>query len=119
MPSTKARDEMDSPAEFALMESVWKKIREHLENERHRVNEEIRNYPSPIPACDAQFNYLLEERERIAQELKRLEALALEGLTRRAELERIGEFIASSDYIKGEAEQRIRSSLLRALDSRD
>lgn len=106
---------MDRQAESTPMESVLRRIREHLENERHRVNEEIRNYPPPIPACDAQFNYLLEERERIAQELKRLEALAREGLTRRDHFKNIGEFIASSNYINGEAEQRIRSSLLSAL----
>ena len=44
---------------------------EHLENERHRINEEIRNYPMPIAGCDEQFSYLLEERARIAQELDR------------------------------------------------
>jgi len=116
MPSTEAHVEMDRQAEFSLIESVWKRIREHLENERLRVNEEIKNYPPPIPACDAQFNYLLEERARIGQELGRLEALAREGLTRSAHLKRIGEFIASSNYIKGEVEQRIRSSLLSVLD---
>lgn len=50
------------------MESVSEKVRKHLEKERHRINKEIRNYPTPIAGCDAQFNYLLEERVRIAQE---------------------------------------------------
>jgi hypothetical protein len=45
-----------------------------LESERHRINDEIKNYPTPIPACDAQFNFLLEERARIARELRELEA---------------------------------------------
>lgn len=53
-------------------EHIKSKVRELLENERHRVNEEIKNYPTPIPACDAQFNYLLEERTRIAEELEQL-----------------------------------------------
>lgn len=48
------------------------KIRERLEAERHRINEEIRTYPTPIAGCDAQFNYLLEERARIARELAAL-----------------------------------------------
>lgn len=51
------------------------KIQTQLEQEKRRVNEEINNYPAPIPACDAQFNYLLEERARIFQELSRLDAL--------------------------------------------
>lgn len=48
-------------------------IRSHLENEKHRLDAEIKNYPTPIPACDAQFNYLLEERAKIAEEIRRLE----------------------------------------------
>ena len=103
---------MDKGSEIALIESVWEGIRQHLANERHRVNEEIRNYPSPIPACDAQFTYLLEERSRLAQELARLEGSARECLTRTDCIKRIGEFMVSSNYINSEMEQRIRSSLL-------
>ena len=42
-----------------------------LERERDAIFERIRNYPSPITACDEQFNYLLEERDRIGRELAR------------------------------------------------
>ena len=48
---------MNRQADLALMDSVWNRIRDYLENERHRIYEEIKNYPTPIPACDAQFNY--------------------------------------------------------------
>lgn len=116
MPSAKTHDEVDSQAELALMESLWKTIREHLKKERQRVNEEIKNYPTPIPACDAQFNYLLEERTRVAEELDRLEAQSRDSLTRSDDIRFIGEFIASSNYINGEMEERIRSSLLSVLD---
>lgn len=87
-------------------------IRDHLESERHRIYEEIKNYPTPIPACDAQFNYLLEERRRIPQELDRLNAFSKESLTRTDCLKCLDEFIASSNYINGEVEHKIRSSLL-------
>lgn len=50
-------------------------VREQLEQEKRRVCAEIDDYPHPIPACDAQFNYLLEERAQIFQELSRLDAL--------------------------------------------
>jgi hypothetical protein len=33
------------------------------------VDAEIRSYPTPIPRCDAQFNYLYELRARIARTL--------------------------------------------------
>jgi hypothetical protein len=47
-----------------------------LEARRRELDREIREYPTPIPRCDAQFNHLFEERERIAREL---EALARAG----------------------------------------
>lgn len=112
MPSSNAQDALHSQAEFDLIESVLKRIKEHLESERHRVNEEIRNYPSPIPACDAQFNYLLEEQARIAQEFDRLKELAREDLPRKTRLEGIVEFITSMNCINDELEQEIRSLML-------
>jgi hypothetical protein len=51
-------------------------IRAHLEAARREVLAAIRGYPAPITACDAQFNHLLEQRERIAAELRRLDALS-------------------------------------------
>jgi hypothetical protein len=42
---------------------------ESLERERREVIYEIRNYPAPIAGCDAQFNFLLEERNAIEQKI--------------------------------------------------
>jgi hypothetical protein len=52
----------------ALLESAW----ERIQAQKKRIDEEIRNYPRPIAACDLQFNYLLEERARTAGELNRV-----------------------------------------------
>ena len=46
--------------------------REALEARRRELDAEIRDYPTPIPRCDAQFNHLMEERSRIARELQDL-----------------------------------------------
>jgi len=46
---------------------------DELESEKRRINEEIRNYPTPIAGCDVQFNSLLEEQAKIGQELDRLQ----------------------------------------------
>jgi hypothetical protein len=46
--------------------------RDALEQERLRIQAEITSYPMPIPACDAYFNHLLEQRSRICDELARL-----------------------------------------------
>jgi len=43
-----------------------------LEAEKQRLYDEIRNYPTPIAACDQQFNYLLEQHARVTAELDRL-----------------------------------------------
>ena len=73
MLSVKTPDTVNQPVDVT-MESIGK-IREQLEQEKRRVCAEIDDYPHPIPACDAQFNYLLEERARIFQELSRLDAM--------------------------------------------
>ena len=44
-------------------------VKNQLEAEKIRLNAEIRSYPGPIPACDAQFNHLLEKRTRLAAAL--------------------------------------------------
>jgi hypothetical protein len=119
MPSAKTHNEMNSQTELTQLESLWKSIKDHLENERRRIYEEIKHYPTPIPACDAQFNYLLEERARIAQELNSLRALSEESLTGTEDIKLIDEFIRSSNYIKGEAEQGMRYTLMQLADKGD
>lgn len=60
----------------------WKALREALEAERLRVQEQIRAYPPPIPACDAYFNFLLEQRSLLNDELARLEEAQRESTAR-------------------------------------
>lgn len=93
------------------IEFVWKIIKEHLEKEKLRIYDEIRNYPPPIPACDAQFNHLLEERRRISQELAQLEQLARQDLTSEQHRQSIDQFIGSSSFVNHEAAREIRSRL--------
>lgn len=47
-------------------------LRASLEARRKQLDEEIHAYPTPIPRCDAQFNFLMEERSRIVAELEAL-----------------------------------------------
>ncbi|MFZ1104658.1 MAG: hypothetical protein WAN86_17710 [Hyphomicrobiaceae bacterium] len=60
----------------ASIEADWAALRRQLERLVREVGEEIRAYPAPIPACDAQFNRLLELRRLLPEELARLEAAA-------------------------------------------
>jgi hypothetical protein len=50
-------------------------------NKLKELNEEIRYYPGPIAGCDAQFNWLLEERIRLANQLKELTDISHRELT--------------------------------------
>ena len=57
-------------------ELEWHSLRLRLEALKETVAEEIRRYPPPIPACDAQFNRLLELRRLLPRELARLDIAA-------------------------------------------
>jgi len=50
-------------------------------NKLKELNEEIRYHPGPIAGCDAQFNWLLEERIRLANQLKELTDISHRELT--------------------------------------
>jgi hypothetical protein len=83
--------------------SLWAIIHQLLECERKRIHEEIKTYPRPIPACDAQFNYLLEQRAGLDAELSRLE----EARQHAESFEAIQQFLRSSPYIADESKQRL------------
>lgn len=48
------------------------RIERHLKAQRAAVKVELAAYPAPIPACDAQYNHLAEERRRLSADLARL-----------------------------------------------
>ncbi len=55
-------------------DSDWDALRARLEHMQEAVAAEIRAYPPPIPACDAQYDYLLERRSALAAARARLDA---------------------------------------------
>ncbi len=59
--------------------SDWDALRARLEQTQEAVAAEIRTYPPPIPACDAQFDHLLERREALSEALARLDAARKDG----------------------------------------
>lgn len=58
---------------------TWQAVREALEAERLRLQGEIGAYPPPVPLCDAYFNFLLEQRALVSDELRRLDEAMAEG----------------------------------------
>ncbi len=57
----------------------WDALRARLERMQEAVAAEINAYPPPIPACDAQFDHLLERREALSEALARLDAARNDG----------------------------------------
>jgi hypothetical protein len=115
MASARREDGRSGPAEWAWVESAWERVKTLLATERHRIHEEIKNYPRPIPACDLQFNYLLEERTSIAQELGRAEEAAEQSRKGGDPVALLREFLRSSRHLDDGAKRGITSSLKEGL----
>jgi hypothetical protein len=106
-----SQDDVDADgphARASQMRHALRTIEEHLDNERRRIAAEITSYPSPIPACDAQFNHLLEQRERVAQDLERVGVLRAADRSSRAAVGRVVDLLANSPFITAEQEQSLR-----------
>jgi hypothetical protein len=106
-----SRDRVDAedPHENAdRIRLALRRVEEHLERERRRIASEITSYPSPIPACDAQFNYLLEQRERVAQDLQLLATLTRTDLPGRDVVAHVVELLTRSPFVGAELEQSLR-----------
>jgi len=89
--------------------SVWTRIHQQLEGEMRRVREEIRTYPAPIPACDAQYNFLLEEREALTSELYRLRELMTGGDSSQDPSSSVDEFLNVTTHLDDAAKREIRA----------
>lgn len=57
------------------IDSNWALVHDRLIEKMSRVRDEISHYPAPIPACDAQFNHLLEARDALSTEIARVREL--------------------------------------------
>jgi hypothetical protein len=109
MPAAKSADAADQNPELALAESLWKRIKNDFEQQRHQIYEEMKNYPRPIPACDLQFNHLLEKRAGILREMDRLHEARTQGLERGGALNLLEEFVRASSYLDAEIRETIRA----------
>jgi chorismate mutase len=96
-----------------LLDALWQQIQRHLEAEKERIVQEIGGYPPPIPACDAQFGGLLEDRASILQELGRVNEIRRQRLTAREQIELLVEFVQSSQHLDGELVESTRQALTK------
>jgi hypothetical protein len=101
----------------AKLESMWNEIKLHLEDRRRALAAEIRNYPTPIPRCDAQFNHLYEQQARLARDLDQIGALTGNNAKRGDIIESIRRFIASAPYTDDGGEREFRSRMKKQLSA--
>ncbi|HSS70017.1 MAG TPA: hypothetical protein VLQ46_05110 [Casimicrobiaceae bacterium] len=109
MTTTRAAENEEKPAALELR---LREVRDHLQNVKRRLDEEIRRYPTPIPRCDAQFNHLLEERSRVNLALERIETS-----TSGDRIELLAEFLRSPAYLDDAAEAELRTRIGAELSS--
>ncbi len=117
MSSVSSRTRTDAARDFAKLASMLDEIRVHLEGLRRALAAEIRNYPTPIPRCDAQFNHLYEQQARLARDLDRISALAGTSLKREDAIEMLERFIASAPYTDDGGERQFRSRMKKQLSA--
>jgi hypothetical protein len=94
-----------------LAKSAWTQIAACLENRKARVYEEIKNYPTPITACDQQFNHLLDQLAKVCGELARMRRAAGESSNHGDAMGILRAFLESADFVDDELKQEARSRL--------
>ncbi len=82
MLSGKSQRAIDADADSESLKTTLKEIGDQLRNRKALINAEIRNYPTPIPRCDAQFNHLLEQQARLSRELEQLDTIVAKSAVR-------------------------------------
>lgn len=82
-------------------------LSEELQRERERIYGEIHNYPPPIPACDAQFNHLIQQRSAVTQELRTVQNLPISPLDSTASRAALRQAIADSEILDAAVKERL------------
>jgi hypothetical protein len=52
--------------------TAWSEFKSYLERRSRELNQEVRDYPTPIARCDEQLTKLIEQRTRAINNLKRV-----------------------------------------------
>ncbi len=73
-------------------------IRDRLAAAKASIKDELRNYPQPITACDAQYNHLAEARRQLSTDLACLDEIVRRGAQQDPRAA-IDGFLRASPYI--------------------
>ena len=98
-------------ADSLRLHSMAVELRDYLVRARASVDEEIRTYPTPIPRCDAQFNFVYAQRDRLTDLLNVLNAELDRGDPPSRLASVIAGFVASSPLCESAEERDLRKRL--------
>jgi hypothetical protein len=90
------------------VEARCRELRDCLIEARRAVDKEIRSYPTPIPRCDAQFNFLYEQRSRLSLVLERLNAAYCHDDAETELAKLLADFAASASFSDSTRERDLR-----------
>jgi hypothetical protein len=93
--------------ETTTIQHICEEIRAVLENKKNNLVVEMRNYPTPVAGCDAQFNYLVEQRDKLFRDLSRLNTIVQSNEPQEEKIRLIHELLHASS-INGEAILHLR-----------
>lgn len=82
------------------LHAQWLMVHQALSRKQQEIIAEIRSYPPPIPACDVQYNYLLEQRTAIYRELRQVETLQQQLYNGDCAQTALAEFVQKSRFIE-------------------
>lgn len=108
---------MNEPSREACLKSLGLELRNFVGGVKKAIDAEIRAYPTPIPRCDAQFNFLYELSRCLARILARTEA----GSTSADPgdlVDTLAQFAASAPLTEDVAERTLRERISAALSRR-
>ncbi len=99
----------DGVENLAALRAACQDVLDHLQRLRRMLDDEIRVYPTPIPRCDAQFNFLSQQRTRLAQDLLRANSAVDAAVAPMALVAFLTHFVDSDAYADGPEEQGLRA----------
>ncbi len=109
--STTTEATTSDPEGAARLASLCLELGDLLGRAKKSIEDEIRTYPTPIPRCDAQFNYLYEQRSRLAHILAQANAMSTCGDVPSELVDALAEFTASAPFTEDAREQALRERI--------
>jgi hypothetical protein len=90
-----------------VVRSVGVEMEDFLQARKRQLYEEIGGYPTPITACDQQFNYLLEQQANVAGTLARLTTIMADPIARGGLVGEFCDLIRSCEVLDEDTKQRL------------